>query len=197
MELERIREPQSRLLRDQPSGDVKSGDVKSKKVGAQEALQLTDIPNTTVSLYDDQEEESKENRRRAKHYLDRLRHTFEPLRNCHPAMVPPSTRPVRVAIIDSGLDTTDPVVRARTKQIKGKRNWTSPNPDDCDDTYGHGTHVARLLVTVAPTSEIFVAKVSTGKQLDHKNTDRIAQVGISLLENLTLVKLANRLFSRA
>ena len=177
MELERIHKPQISWPRDQPSGDVKSKDV-----GAQETLQLADIPNTAVSLYDDQEEESEEHRRRAKDYLDSLRRTFEPLRNWHPAMAPLGAVPIRVAIIDSGLDMTDPVIRARAKQIKGKRNWTSPNPDDCDDAYGHGTHVARLLVTVAPTSEIFVAKISAGKQLDNSNTDRIAQVGVALLK---------------
>ncbi|KAK5653676.1 hypothetical protein OQA88_8706 [Cercophora sp. LCS_1] len=165
MQLEQIHGPQSRLLQDQPSEHVKSKDV-----GVHEAPQLTGTSNTAVSLYDDQEEESKENRRRAKDYFNYLRGAFEPLRNCNPAI-----RPIRIAVIDSGIDMNDPVVRAKANQIKGKRNWTTLNPDDCDDAYGHGTHVARLLVTVAPTSEIFIAKISTGKQLDHKDTDRIAQ----------------------
>jgi hypothetical protein len=173
MELERIHDPQSRLLpRDRPSGVMES-----RGVDAPEALQPLDISNAAVSLYDDQEEESKENRRRAKDYFNYLSHAFSPLRSCHPAMVPLSPRPIRVAIIDSGLDMTDPIIRARTKQIKGKRNWTTQNPDDCDDAHGHGTHVARLLATVAPTSDIYIAKISTGKQIDANNTDRIAQVG--------------------
>ncbi|GAB1315549.1 hypothetical protein MFIFM68171_05759 [Madurella fahalii] len=110
IELERIYKPQSRLLQHQPPGDIKSKDL-----GTQGALQLTDISNTTVSLYNDQEEESKENRRRAKDYLDSFSRTFKSLRNCHPAMAPSSARPIRVAIIDSGLDMTDPVIRARAK----------------------------------------------------------------------------------
>ena len=176
MELERIHGPPSSLLRNQSSGLAKSKEVDARK----DLLLPTETSNTAVSLYDDQEEESKDHRRWANDYFGYLRSAFEPLRNRRPAIAPLSARPIRVAIIDSGLDMTDPVIRARAKQIRGRRNWTSPNPDDCDDAYGHGTHVARLLVTVAPTSELFVAKISTGKQLDHQNTDRIAQVRVFL-----------------
>lgn len=85
-------------------------------------------------------------------------------------------RPVRVAILDSGVDMADPYVRGVVRRIKVKRNWTNDDPDNWIDTYGHGTHVARLLIRVAPAADVYIARVSTGKHVTPERTGQIAQV---------------------
>lgn len=89
-------------------------------------------------------------------------------------------RPVRIAIIDSGIDMTDRLMKRNAQRIKAKRNWTDDDPQNWTDTFGHGTHVARLLVQVAPAAEIYIARVSTAKTILSEKTGLIAQVLISL-----------------
>lgn len=70
---------------------------------------------------------------------------------------------IRIAVIDSGVSINDPIIRSARKheKIRKCRNFSSLNPDDCDDRLGHGTMVARLLMDVAPEAELFIAKVSS------------------------------------
>jgi hypothetical protein len=84
-------------------------------------------------------------------------------------------RAVRIAILDTGLNGSDPVISSHWKQIKRIRCWVGAEPVDVygpqntsrsvlrgitHDEYGHGTHTAALLVKVAPGAEIFVARIS-------------------------------------
>lgn len=56
-----------------------------------------------------------------------------------------------------------------------------PSPTVPSDLVGHGTHVAGLLLKVAPNADIYVAKVSDKDELH--NPDDIAKAGISYLVN--------------
>ncbi|OAA57929.1 intracellular serine protease [Niveomyces insectorum RCEF 264] len=74
----------------------------------------------------------------------------------------PMLAPIKVALIDDGVDTTNPSLQGRKYQGKsfdfyenGRRNhayWIS--------TSGHGTIMARFIRTVCPTAEIYVIKLS-------------------------------------
>jgi hypothetical protein len=82
----------------------------------------------------------------------------------------PRSKKVRIAVIDSGISNLDTLIkRARSKQIRRCRNFSSlqhDDVDDVDDKLGHGTMVARLLLQVAPKAELFIAKVSrAGEQV--------------------------------
>jgi hypothetical protein len=82
-------------------------------------------------------------------------------------------RNVRIAVIDSGFHNGgDPFLDNPdvSQRIKEGRNFFSPgdsdpNPSDWKDCHGHGTHVTRLLLKLAPRAEIFVAKMTNSKTL--------------------------------
>lgn len=69
-------------------------------------------------------------------------------------------RRVRIAILDTGIDMNHPEIKARKKRVKGfhceiKGLETKAN----EDTSGHGTSTALLLMQVAPEADIYVARV--------------------------------------
>lgn len=84
--------------------------------------------------------------------------------------------PIKVALIDDGVDTTSPSLQGRTYRGKsfdfyddGQRSqpyWVSKA--------GHGTVMARLIRGVCPTADIYVIKLSTDastKDLDRLTID--------------------------
>ncbi|KAL8346295.1 hypothetical protein RB598_000278 [Gaeumannomyces tritici] len=69
-----------------------------------------------------------------------------------------TSRPVRIAVLDTGLDLDHEGIMA--ERIVQKRNWVDPNRrDDIEDHDGHGTFVAGLLLEYAPDAELCVGKV--------------------------------------
>ncbi|KAL6364393.1 hypothetical protein LRP88_01793 [Fusarium phalaenopsidis] len=127
------------------------------------------------SLYDDQGETSQSDRIAAKGYLSDLAESTKRYIKPLTQDTPSERRPIKLAIIDSGIDLDNPRIRARKRQIGDTRNWTSDQPDECDDGCGHGTHVTRLILEVAPAVEVYVAKVSQRKKFDSRVSGQIAQ----------------------
>lgn len=69
-------------------------------------------------------------------------------------------RRVRIAILDTGINMNHPEIKARKERVKGfhceiKGLETKAN----EDTSGHGTSAALLLMQVAPEADIYVARV--------------------------------------
>ncbi|KAK2752267.1 pfs domain-containing protein [Colletotrichum kahawae] len=80
---------------------------------------------------------------------------------------------IRIALLDTGIDTDDRMIKsAMKKNIVETRSWVG---ESCHDTYGHGTHVARLLIKMAPSAQIFIAKITDNKNVDPKDMWRIAE----------------------
>ncbi|KAM3505003.1 hypothetical protein MY11210_008140 [Beauveria gryllotalpidicola] len=80
-------------------------------------------------------------------------------------------RKIRVAVIDSGISTSDSEIRIglrdsnvglgqRDRRIAELRNFCGTSVDDCEDYHGHGTTVAKILLEAAPQAEIYIAKVT-------------------------------------
>lgn len=65
---------------------------------------------------------------------------------------------VRIAIIDSGIDPTHKDVIARASRFVDFKSFIPKETDRRDDS-GHGTHVAMILLKVAPEADIYVARV--------------------------------------
>ncbi|KAE9364083.1 hypothetical protein N431DRAFT_120568 [Stipitochalara longipes BDJ] len=84
---------------------------------------------------------------------------------------------IRIAILDTGILGGDNLITAAKDRIRG---YWSPeklgqaSEHDCKDSYGHGTHVARILLEVAPFADIFIAKVSENKDLEESKVHYIA-----------------------
>ncbi len=86
-----------------------------------------------------------------------------------------TTEKIRIAVLDTGIDPTDPMIRAASSRIIDKRSWVG-SAENYTDKYGHGTHVTRLLLKIAPAAEIYVAKITDGKNVDPEDMSRIAEV---------------------
>lgn len=89
---------------------------------------------------------------------------------------------VRIAVLDTGINTDDlriwldRVSATRRKQrcpkeercsIKAIKSFTGDDTDSEADSCGHGTHVASILLRLAPDADLYVAKVSTGTLFDN------------------------------
>lgn len=75
---------------------------------------------------------------------------------------------IRIAVIDSGIRKADTFVMGakRGGRIRECFNFLPGPPDQWDDTHGHGTHIARLLLDMAPEAELYVAKVTNGQRIE-------------------------------
>jgi subtilisin family serine protease len=78
-------------------------------------------------------------------------------------------KPVRVAILDTGIDETHPFVKealgrvlhkpTRVKQIAAMRGF--PNHlKPGQDHHGHGTHCASVFIKTAPNAALYIARVA-------------------------------------
>jgi hypothetical protein len=73
---------------------------------------------------------------------------------------------VRVAILDTGVDATHPVIHAAQKQRRivdcfpSSRAPDRSSDDPLCDTQGHGTHGASVLLRTAPNANLYIARVT-------------------------------------
>lgn len=84
---------------------------------------------------------------------------------------------IRIAVLDTGIDPTDMMIKPAMSRIIDKRSWVG-SPESYMDKYGHGTHVTRLLLKMAPAAEIYVAKITDNKSVDPQDMSRIAEVSL-------------------
>lgn len=87
-------------------------------------------------------------------------------------------KPVQIAVLDTGVDTKHHFVKGA---IRGGR-ILSPcsfvkNDTSIEDTSGHGTHIATLLLEVAPDAEIHIARVAQDMGIPY--THSIADVSVA------------------
>jgi subtilisin family serine protease len=72
--------------------------------------------------------------------------------------------PSKIAILDTGVDGTHKEIRAfMDKNViigKGFLSKDGVTLDPFTDKHGHGTHVASVLLQVAPDAQLFVGKIA-------------------------------------
>lgn len=92
---------------------------------------------------------------------------------------------VRIAIIDTGIDTNDTLIEAcmEENKIKDCRGFLD-DPNDITDEHGHGTHVTRLILELAPSAEVYVAKVSNSLKIASNKLGSISKVSLSFCLSL-------------
>ncbi|KAJ5747489.1 Cadherin [Penicillium nucicola] len=72
----------------------------------------------------------------------------------------PPKSPVKIAILDTGIDEKHPDIDACVDQIKDRYDWTDESSNGkANDRTGHGTFIAALLLKYAPDAEIYIAKI--------------------------------------
>lgn len=75
-----------------------------------------------------------------------------------PYLQDPPQVPVKIAVLDSGVDESHNALDAG--QIKLKRNWTNKFKKAVHDQIGHGTFTASFIVDYAPDAELYIAKIA-------------------------------------
>lgn len=80
-------------------------------------------------------------------------------------MVYPLTQaPVKIAILDSGIDLPQSDLEAYDDRIIDVRTWldgkVGKRDRSCGDDVGHGTHTAALVLDAAPDSHVYIAKIA-------------------------------------
>ncbi|KAJ5364599.1 uncharacterized protein N7496_010312 [Penicillium cataractarum] len=95
------------------------------------------------------------------------------LSSIYPYVNPDSdlAEPVRIAILDSGLDPENPFLvedqQCANPRIKDARSFVhGTESHDIRDEIGHGTHALGLLLKAAPGAEIYVARIARRETID-------------------------------
>lgn len=101
-------------------------------------------------------------------------------------------RRIKVAILDTGLDRENSMIldtrkrrmsSTNDREDKGEAGNSNHDPivqtisftaKPVLDTYGHGTQIASLLMRIAPSAEIFVAKIFDGGSVE--SADNVVKV---------------------
>lgn len=86
--------------------------------------------------------------------------------------LPKGKTPIKVAVIDTGIQLPNPYDLAYEGQVKFK-SWIDGEPDTAD-AEGHGTHVAGLVLKVAPNATVYVERVV--KNSEDLRPDLVAEV---------------------
>lgn len=70
-------------------------------------------------------------------------------------------KPVRVAILDTGVDNRDPQIQRALElnTIREARGFPR-SLEPLQDRHGHGTHGASVLMRTAPHAELYIARIA-------------------------------------
>jgi hypothetical protein len=82
---------------------------------------------------------------------------------------------IKIAVLDTGIDLKNVWISQRAGRIQC---W--PARADCEDKDGHGTHVAHLLLRLAPHAHLRISKVSKTRLLKDADIKQIADVSRNL-----------------
>lgn len=80
--------------------------------------------------------------------------------------------PLKIAILDTGIDMRHPIIADERSRIKGGKTWRG----GCayEDDNGHGTFVAGILLDLTTNVDLFIGKIMDSEVCESR--DHIAQV---------------------
>ncbi|KAI3577549.1 hypothetical protein IWW34DRAFT_807743 [Fusarium oxysporum f. sp. albedinis] len=148
--------------------------IEERKVAMRSAAQTTAFKNraSPFQLFDDKDEFEEDKGQFHKSCEERA--TFMQ------SISRFSPKPVRIAILDTGINKTSGAIRGglRTHRIKHQncRSWVGNDTNDVHDYDGHGTRIAELILRAAPEADIYVCKVFNGRSLLPDEVEGIAKV---------------------
>ncbi|KAI9696362.1 MAG: hypothetical protein M1820_008204, partial [Bogoriella megaspora] len=83
-------------------------------------------------------------------------------------------RRIKIAILDTEIDMEHPDMKSYKQRIKGRKSWVDSGKDD-EDTCGHGTHAAALVLKVARKAYVYIARVVRGYDDKDFQTSNVVQ----------------------
>ncbi|KAF5702070.1 minor extracellular protease epr [Fusarium mundagurra] len=126
-------------------------------------------------LFDDKDDLAK----KADFFFSQLEDFHNSCRERAASIQPISPKPVRIAVLDTGINKTSGAIRGglRKKRIKHEncRSWVGNDTNDVHDYDGHGTRIAELILRAAPEAEIYICKVFNGRNLLPDEVEGIAK----------------------
>lgn len=88
--------------------------------------------------------------------------------------VQPQTGPIKIAILDTGVDKDLWHRWSKDKRTKDRVSYRSfvsgDNSAEPKDELDHGTHTAGLLLKVAPNARVSIARIASGDDLEATET---------------------------
>lgn len=78
---------------------------------------------------------------------------------------------IHIAVLDTGINSDNEWISAQEHKIQ---YW--PNKSQCQDTDGHGTHVAYLILRIAKYAKLHIAKISALNDVDNINITELVKV---------------------
>ncbi|RDW57735.1 hypothetical protein BP5796_12536 [Coleophoma crateriformis] len=82
---------------------------------------------------------------------------------------------IRIAVLDTGIDLDHPIIAKCKIRIANCRSWVVDDAS-VSDTHGHGTHIASVLLKLAPSADLYVARV-------FKDASDVGNAGVSAVVN--------------
>jgi subtilisin family serine protease len=101
-------------------------------------------------------------------------------------------RGIRVAIVDSGIETTHPLVGGRVVEsvaVRLQEGEPIIEPDDAGDLFGHGTACAAIIAGLAPDVELVSVRV-LGADLKGKGVAFAAGLGWAIENRVNVANLS-------
>lgn len=72
----------------------------------------------------------------------------------------PPLNPIKIAILDTGIDRGHDAFEAREEAIKARLNFYNESQRSIPDLNGHGTFTASLILDYAPDAELYIIKIA-------------------------------------
>ncbi|KAL6826396.1 hypothetical protein V8C40DRAFT_244103 [Trichoderma camerunense] len=103
-----------------------------------------------------------------------------------------SHKRIKVCIIDTGIDITHPSLRAAKRMGNlGEMKSFKGDSGDLNDEIGHGTHIAELVLTLAPEAILCVAKVAVKRVMPQEDTNLISKaIQWALMQGVDIISLS-------
>ncbi|SCV25224.1 uncharacterized protein FFB14_00117 [Fusarium fujikuroi] len=158
-----------------------TGKIGKRKAVMRSAVRTTASKNraTPFQLFDDKDDSEEEKGQKADFFFSQLEDFHKSCAERAASIQSISPKPVRIAVLDTGINKTSGSVRGglRKKRIKHQncRSWVGNDTNDVHDNDGHGTTIAELILRAAPEAEIYICKVFNGRNLLPDEVEGIAK----------------------